>query len=258
MDYTGDAVSIAELLDERRQLLDVAYRMVGDGDEAEGVVAETYRRWYALSDTARADIAAPRSWLVTTARGICLARPAFPDRDRERASAPVTHGEVVGTAPAAVPRAVRPAEPEYAALAARARRWLRARRSRPGILVRHDALARAVHAACAAEDLGRLRSLLSPDATAVFDGGGKVRAMMRPVRGSEQVARSLLVLLARRPHTTLRAQSVNGRTGLVVRYDRQVAAIISLGVTGDRVGHLWVVLNPDKLRLWNRPPASAP
>ncbi|MFF3565046.1 sigma factor [Streptomyces sp. NPDC002574] len=257
MDYAGDAVSIAELLDERRQLLDVACRMVGSGAEAEGVVDETYRRWYALSDTARADIVAPRSWLVTTATGICLARPVLPDRGEDPAErAPVTHSEVLGTAPAAVPRAMGPAEPGYGALASRARRWLRARRSRPGTLVRHDALARAVRAACAAEDLGRLMSLLSPDATAVFDGGGKIRAMMRPVHGSEQVARHLLVLLARRPRTTLRAQSVNGRTGVVVRHDHQVVAIISLGVTGDRVGHVWVVLNPDKLRLWNRPPTS--
>src|SRR3954447_17872348 len=75
MDCAGDAVSLAELLDERRHLLDVAYRMVGSSGEAEGIVDETYRRWYALSDAARADIATPRSWLATTAAGLCRARP---------------------------------------------------------------------------------------------------------------------------------------------------------------------------------------
>jgi RNA polymerase sigma-70 factor (ECF subfamily) len=48
------------------------------------------------------------------------------------------------------------------------------------------------------------------------------------------------------------AQSVNGRTGLVVRYDRQVAAVIGLDITGGRVVQVWVILNPDKLRSWNR------
>jgi RNA polymerase sigma-70 factor (ECF subfamily) len=31
-----------------------------------------------------------------------------------------------------------------------------------------------------------------------------------------------------------------------------VAAVIGLDVTGDRVAQVWVILNPDKLRSWNR------
>jgi RNA polymerase sigma-70 factor (ECF subfamily) len=49
---------------------------------------------------------------------------------------------------------------------------------------------------------------------------------------------------------------VNGRTGLVVRYDRQVAGVISLDVAGSRVVQVWVTLNPDKLRSWNRSGAA--
>ncbi|MGO4431318.1 RNA polymerase subunit sigma, partial [Streptomyces sp. MCAF7] len=64
MDHAGDAVPIAELLDERRYLLDVAYWMLGSGGAAESVIDETYRRWYGLSDAARARIAVPRSWLA--------------------------------------------------------------------------------------------------------------------------------------------------------------------------------------------------
>ncbi|MFJ4983477.1 RNA polymerase subunit sigma [Streptomyces sp. NPDC088732] len=263
MDFAGEAVSLAELLDERRHLLDVAYRMVGSDGEAEGVVVETYRRWYALSDTARAQIATPRSWLAATAGGICRARQDLPGRsgnpaqDTERAD--FAGGNAFGTAPAAVADAVGKGRPGSLAPAARACRWLRSWRARTASPVRHDALVTAVREACAAEDAGLLASLLAADATAVFDGGGKVRALVRPVHGSEQVARSLLVLLARRPRTTLRAQPVSGRTGLVVRCDHQVAAVISLGLTGDRVGRVgqvWVVLNPDKLRPWNESPAS--
>ncbi|MDW6065646.1 hypothetical protein SAZ11_57505 [Streptomyces sp. FXJ1.4098] len=106
------------------------------------------------------------------------------------------------------------------------------------------------------EDAGLLASLLWPDATAFFDGGGKVRALARPVHGGEQVAHSLMTLLVRRPRTTLTAQSVNGRTGLVARYDGQVAAVISLDIADRRVAQVWVVLNPDKLRSWNQPPSA--
>ncbi|MFG3142832.1 RNA polymerase subunit sigma, partial [Streptomyces sp. NPDC048211] len=70
--------------------------------------------------------------------------------------------------------------------------------------------------------------------------------------------RSLLTLLARHPRTTLRTHSVNGRTGLVVRYDEQVVAVISLDIAGHLVVQVWVILNPDKLRSWNRPAAPAP
>jgi RNA polymerase sigma-70 factor (ECF subfamily) len=110
--------------------------------------------------------------------------------------------------------------------------------------------------ACVSGDGELLTSLLCADATAFFDGGGKVRALTGPVHGCRPVADSLLTLLARSPHTTLTTHSVNGRTGLVASYGRRVAAVISLDVSDDRVAQVWVTLNPDKLRSWNRPPTS--
>ncbi|WP_181808864.1 sigma factor [Streptomyces shenzhenensis] len=76
----GETVPITELLDERRFLLDVAYWMLGSPAAAEGVVDQTYRRWYELSDAERHRIAVPRSWLARTAGGMCLDRlaPAGP------------------------------------------------------------------------------------------------------------------------------------------------------------------------------------
>ncbi|WP_155056781.1 sigma factor-like helix-turn-helix DNA-binding protein [Streptomyces blattellae] len=288
-----DAVPIAELLDERRILLDVAYWMLGSPGEAESVVDETYRRWYGLSDAARQEIRTPRSWLASTAGGICLVRLARPGREqagprdghrREAADAQGAQAEleaevsrvllhaldslspaeravfvlndVFGMAPGAVADIVGRTEPECAELAERARRCLRRQRSRPTTPQRHDALARAVREACVSQDAELLASLLCPDATAFFDGGGKVRALTGPVHGSRQVAHSLLTLLARRPRTTVNTQSVNGRTGLVARYDHQVAAVISLDIADQHVAQVWVVLNPDKLRSWNQPPAT--
>ncbi|MFF4355160.1 sigma factor-like helix-turn-helix DNA-binding protein [Streptomyces sp. NPDC001530] len=290
MDH-ADAVPIAELLDERRSLLDVAYWMLGSAGEAESVVDETYRRWYGLSDAARQQITAPRSWLAKTAGGIGLDRLALPDRgaagqregyrtqtgDAEGARARLAEevsrvlltaldslspaeraafvlNDVFGMTPDTVADIVGRTEPECAELADRARHSLRVQRSRPTTPEQHDALARAVRQACLSEDAELLASLLSPDATAFFDGGGKVRALIRPVHGSRQVAHSLLTLLARRPRTTLTTHSVNGRTGLVARYHHQVAAVISLNIADHHVAQVWVTLNPDKLRSWNLPP----
>ncbi|MFD7603809.1 RNA polymerase subunit sigma [Streptomyces mirabilis] len=245
----ADVVSIAELLDERRYLLDVACWMLGSADEAECVVDEVYRRWYGLSGAARREIARPRSWLARSAGRSCLSRLAPVERSDDTAleAGPeeVEAGVEVSRVLLEAPGCLSPDE--------RARASLRVRRSDPVAPWEHDALVRAVGRACLDGDAEHLVSLLCPDVTAFFDGGGKVRALSRPVHGGRQVAHSLLTLLARRSRTALTAQSVNGRTGLVARYGRQVAAIISLDVADHRVIQVWVILNPDKLRSWNQP-----
>jgi RNA polymerase sigma-70 factor (ECF subfamily) len=290
MDQADDAVPIAEMLDERQHLLAVAYWMVGTAPDADDVVTETYRRWYGLSDPERARIAEPLSWLVKTAGAICLTYLALPERRGPGTAGPAgdttvracpsladevsevllnaldslcpaeraafVFNDVFGMAPQVVAEIVGQTERECAELAERARRILRTRRSSPTMPQQHDRMVRAVREACAAEDLALLASLLAPDATAFFDGGGKVRALVRPVHGALKVARSLLILLSHRPRTALDLRSVNGQTGIVVRYDGQVAAVISFDIAGHHVVQVWAVLNPDKLVLWNRPEAS--
>ncbi|MFJ8025772.1 RNA polymerase subunit sigma [Streptomyces sp. NPDC096311] len=290
----ADAVPVAELLDERQHLLEVTRWMLGSSREAESVVGETYRRWYGLPDAERERITAPRYWLAKTAGRICLGLLARPHRgatgqkdqrgehrtktgDVEGAQAslaeevsrvllhaldslsPAERGafvlnDVFGIASDTVVDIVGRPESDCVELADRALHSLRRQRSRATPPDEHDLLALAVRQACVNEDAALLESLLCPDATAFFDGGGKVRALSRPVHGSRQVAHSLLTLLARHPRTTLTTHSINGRTGLITRYDEQVAAVISLDIADHRVAQVWVVLNPDKLRSWNQPP----
>ncbi|WNO76548.1 MULTISPECIES: RNA polymerase subunit sigma [unclassified Streptomyces] len=244
MDKASDSVSIAELLDERRHLLNVACSILGTGSEAESAIAETYRQWYELPGPARERIAAPRSWLAKLVASICSADPSA-----------VVLDDPFRTAPVAV--AEGQADPDRTELADHARRSLRARRSRPATPRQHEAVVRTVRLACAIGDAPLLASVLADDVTAVFDGGGKVRALTEPVHGSPEVAHSLLTLLTPRPGTTLHTHSVNGSTGIVARYDHRVAAVISLDIAGPHVVEAWVTLNPDKLRSWN-PPAAEP
>ncbi|MFD8565467.1 sigma factor-like helix-turn-helix DNA-binding protein [Streptomyces sp. NPDC059639] len=287
MEFADEALPIGELVDERRHLLDVAFWMLGSAGEADGVVDEAYQQWYALPRPEREAIDEPRAWLSRAVGGICLERLARPGRRRrgdlgpesaevagqrrrmlEREVSEVLLGaldalspaeraafvlnDVFGMAPRTVADIVGQSEPEVSELAERARRSLRARRGRPASPDEQDAAVHGVREACAAQNADRLLVLLASDVTAFFDGGGKVRAQVRPVHGADRVARSLLTLLAPRARTTVDPHSVNGRTGLVVRYDRQVAAVISLDIAERRVVQVWVVVNPDKLRPWNR------
>jgi RNA polymerase sigma-70 factor (ECF subfamily) len=57
---------------ERRQLINLTYRMLGSLAEAEDAVQESYARWYAMSPRQQDAIESPGAWLTTVASRICL------------------------------------------------------------------------------------------------------------------------------------------------------------------------------------------
>jgi len=59
-------------MSERRQLINVAYRLLGSLADAEDVVQETYARWYALTPAQRDEIENPIAWMTTVASRVCL------------------------------------------------------------------------------------------------------------------------------------------------------------------------------------------
>lgn len=63
---------LGAIMGERRQLINVAYRLLGSLADAEDVVQETYARWYAMSPEQRDEIRSPGAWLTTVAGRICL------------------------------------------------------------------------------------------------------------------------------------------------------------------------------------------
>jgi RNA polymerase sigma-70 factor (TIGR02957 family) len=118
---------------------------------------------------------------------------------------------------------------------------------------RREQLADSFVAALSGGDLGALEELLAHDVMVHADGGGRVRAIARPVYGRSRVARLLLkVMRAAEPFGgwSLRRVQVNGQPG-VLRSDAagklSEVLVLDIGVDG-HVSAIRAVINPDKLR----------
>jgi RNA polymerase sigma factor (sigma-70 family) len=69
---TGSGDELSAVMSERRQLINLAYRMLGSLADAEDVVQETYARWYAMPRQEQEAIDSPGAWLTKVASRICL------------------------------------------------------------------------------------------------------------------------------------------------------------------------------------------
>jgi RNA polymerase sigma-70 factor (ECF subfamily) len=145
--------------------------------------------------------------------------------------------EIVGRTPAACRQ-----------LASSARRRIRASRAAAAPTAQQAGIVRAFRQAWEARDIDALIRLLDPGATVVADGGGLAGA--QPIEGREQIARACVDLTDRAPGLTILERTVNGQPGLITQRDGVTAAVLAFDVAGDRIKHIWAVLNPQKLRPW--------
>jgi RNA polymerase sigma-70 factor (ECF subfamily) len=63
---------LSAVVSERRQLINLTYRLLGSLSDAEDAVQETYARWYAMSPEQQRAIESPGGWLMTVASRVCL------------------------------------------------------------------------------------------------------------------------------------------------------------------------------------------
>ncbi|WP_043673163.1 RNA polymerase sigma factor SigJ [Streptomyces xylophagus] len=136
-------------------------------------------------------------------------------------------------------------------LASSARRRLAHRAPGSATAEEHGRVVSAFRGACETGDLDTLVALLDPDVESRSDGGGKVRAALRPVVGRDKVARLFLGLMRREPEVELVEDDVNGMPGVAVRMGGTTLAVLAMEVRGGLITELWLVVNPDKLGAWN-------
>jgi len=138
-------------------------------------------------------------------------------------------------------------------LVSRAKRHLQADRPRFDADPAHgQALLERFLVAAEDGDLAALEEMLADDVVLYGDGGGKVKTATQPVAGAAAVARFLIaVARARRElgEFELQLVRVNGQPGRVLRdAEHRVWDVLSIDVTGGRIGAVRIVRNPDKLR----------
>jgi RNA polymerase sigma-70 factor, ECF subfamily len=138
-------------------------------------------------------------------------------------------------------------------LAARARKHIEEGRPRFDASGEDQArIAAAFLAAAGSGNTAQLAQLLAKDAVLISDGGGKVRAALNPILGSDKVIAFLLGVQKKVPFpkgTEYRPSAINGLPGfLIVRPDGTVAQTLSFEIQDGAIHRIYAVRNPDKLR----------
>jgi RNA polymerase sigma-70 factor (ECF subfamily) len=100
-------------------------------------------------------------------------------------------------------------------------------------------------------DMAALVALLAPDAVLVGDGGGRARAIPRPMVGGPQVARAIAAFygVAADAGVTLEPVTVNGQPGFrSLDATGRVVNVVCVEVRDGVVVRVLSIVNPDKLR----------
>jgi len=112
-----------------------------------------------------------------------------------------------------------------------------------------DRLADRFFDAFEAGNLEDLEALLAEDVVLRGDGGGKVPALARAVRGRVTVARTLRSFARRLAQAPVRVRrvEVNGGPGAVLEHEGKLVSVLTLDIDGGRIRALNGVNNPEKL-----------
>jgi RNA polymerase sigma-70 factor (ECF subfamily) len=267
---------------ERGRLMALAYGFLGSHAEAEDVVQEAWLRYH-QADALRQ----PEAWLTTVVSRIALDRLRSAQRRREMYPGtwlpePVSElpdpestqamrsllsvgflhllemlapeeravvvlreafersyddiAEVIGKSAAACRQ-----------LFSRAMKRLKRDKAGPVATV-PESLVQEFIEALASEDEQRVLGLLAEDAILFSDGGGRVRAALNPIYGSDKIARFFSGVLRKSgPGYWVRIAQVNGEPALLAFADGH-SAVLTFSFDGSRITALHFIGNPDKLR----------
>ena len=282
-----DAEADAAAFEEWRSLLfGIAYRMLGSATDAEDVVQDACIRWLRRGGE---PVQSVRAYLVTIVTRLCLDQLNSSRSKRVTYAGPWLPEPVVLDEPSAaeqadslslaflvllealtpleraayllhdvfgysfdeVARSLARTPAACRQLGARARKHIEERRQRFDADLRHGReLTDRFLVACATGDLTSLLAMLSDDVVIWTDGGGKVRAALRPVVGPHRCSR-FLVNVAKKGQGVPEATVLNGQPATVFVDDGVVVAALVLDIMESAIVGVRVISNPDKLERLN-------
>jgi RNA polymerase sigma-70 factor, ECF subfamily len=282
---------------QRDFMFAVAYRMLGTVTDAEDAVQDAWLRWSAAPRSELANPRAYLARIVANtalnrlrsarARREAYVGPWLPEplltETRPDAAAQAELAESVAVAMLVVLESLTPEEravfvlrevfgfshAEIGAalgrsgaavrqLAHRAREHVQARRPRFDVdRNQQREVTQRFLAAAAGGDIEGLITVLAPDVRLLTDGGGKVRAALRPIIGAGKVAR-FIAAISSRPYRgieisgmSLKATEINGGMGMLATAGGQAMAVLTLAVADGRITAIQLLTNPDKLSAIN-------
>jgi RNA polymerase sigma-70 factor (ECF subfamily) len=123
----------------------------------------------------------------------------------------------------------------------------------------HHSRVSAFLQAAYAGDVEGIERLLTADVQLTSDGGGKVAAARNVVEGPARVARFAAGVVPKATALRLSFGMANGELAVTFRRSdgrAYAVTVLSLAPGGDRIARIQVVLNPDKLRAFDKPRAE--
>ncbi|MGA9276318.1 sigma factor-like helix-turn-helix DNA-binding protein [Ilumatobacter sp.] len=95
-------------------------------------------------------------------------------------------------------------------------------------------------------ELDELQDVLTNDAVAYSDGGGKARAARHPIVGADKVIAFFGALRRHRAIHVERTIEVNGQPGALLTFGQQYQ-LLTVDSRGDTIHEIHSIMNPDKL-----------
>lgn len=273
---------------ERARLTRLAYRMLGERGAAEDVVQETWLRW-AKTDTSTINNPAAWLTRAASRLAIDALRKAkarredyigpwlpepevapFADEDgeddrAERVSLGFLHvlerltpderaafilHDAFDCGYDEIAVALNKTEVACRKLVSRARERVRSGRPRfETDRAQQQRVLTTFLAAAQTGDTAAMKALLTSDAVVYSDGGGKVRAALRPLVGPDDAVHVLSSVARKYAGVTaqVRPISVNGQYGLAVELEGALSTIYTADIEDGRIARLFILRNPDKL-----------
>jgi RNA polymerase sigma-70 factor, ECF subfamily len=285
-----DHTSLFELARERMRRL--AYRLLGTVEDADDIVQEAYLKWRSVGAS---EVRSAEAWLTTVVTRLCIDKLRTRRREEslhagswlpeplyvedtistdaitedlslallvllerltpEERAAYLLH-DIFDYKYRDISHVVGKTEAACRQLLHRARKRVRDGRPRYQVSdVEQNELVLKFVKALENNDRAMLISILQEDATITTDSGGRVRAALNVVYGSERVAKLLLGIRRKKAGlVTERIMRINGELGVVTYIDGIANSLVAFQVYGRSIDAIYRILDPVKLKAVPRIP----